>query len=238
VPRSTAPATAVRQRHSVHQRLLYLWSQRITSSRRSRNALKLGILIFSMSNDSSTFSRRTSGVNSSSSSPCSSFFRLFGERSLPDFSSRASHPRYGPFFHAQINHASDLGLGSIGTPASNPSSRNPSSIDCRFCSHTPRPPDAVPSASRKSTAITSTFSDCDFFYRKSRQCTGVVKEIASFLRTFRKRPTNPSRPPAAEAGGQGGRLPWKCGPVGGEYWGLPVALAVAAAPQRSFAVNR
>jgi hypothetical protein len=46
----------------------------------------------------------------------------------------------------------------------------------------------------------------------------------------RKRPTNPSRAPAAEAGGQGGRLPWKCGTVGGEYWGLPVALAVAAAP--------
>jgi hypothetical protein len=46
----------------------------------------------------------------------------------------------------------------------------------------------------------------------------------------RKRPTNPSRAPAAEAGGQGGRLPWKCGTVGGEYWGLPVALAVAPAP--------
>jgi hypothetical protein len=45
-----------------------------------------------------------------------------------------------------------------------------------------------------------------------------------------KRPTNPARAPAAEAGGQGGRLPWKCGTVGGEYWGLPVALAVAAAP--------
>ena len=45
-----------------------------------------------------------------------------------------------------------------------------------------------------------------------------------------KRPTNPSRAPATEAGGQGGRLPWKCGTVGGEYWGLPVALAVAAAP--------
>jgi hypothetical protein len=42
----------------------------------------------------------------------------------------------------------------------------------------------------------------------------------------RKRPTNPSRAPAAEAGGQGGRLPWKCGTVGGEYWGLSVALAV------------
>jgi hypothetical protein len=56
------------------------------------------------------------------------------------------------------------------------------------------------------------------------------KTLRSTLDNERKRPTNPSRAPAAEAGGQGGRLPWKCGTVGGEYWGLPVALAVAAAP--------
>ena len=65
---------------------------------------------------------------------------------------------------------------------------------------------------------------------------GVARRtIYYYLRRARllaasKRPTNPSRAPAAEAGGLGGRLPWKCGTVGGEYWGLPVALAVAAAP--------